>query len=83
MKCNLTSLIKDKWGMMTERQMGYICKEILLALRWLHKQNRIHRDIKSDNILLSANGEIKLSDFGVCAQITNEAYDMTIAGTPC
>ncbi|CAG9309994.1 unnamed protein product [Blepharisma stoltei] len=83
MKCNLTNLIKDKWGMMTERQMAYICKEILLALRWLHKQNRIHRDIKSDNILLSINGEIKLSDFGVCAQITNESYDMTIAGTPC
>ena len=47
---------------MTEKQMAAICKEVLLGLEHLHSQQIIHRDIKSDNILLSMEGKIKLSN---------------------
>lgn len=32
----------------------------------MHKLNYIHRDLKPDNVLIGADGHIKLSDFGLC-----------------
>ncbi len=55
-----------------EPQIALLCKETLKSLAFLHSQHRVHRDIKSDNVLLGLNGEIKLSDFGFAAQLTEE-----------
>jgi len=35
------------------------------AVEQIHKMNIIHRDIKPDNILIGADGHIKISDFGL------------------
>lgn len=38
-----------------ERQIATVCRSVLLALAYLHKQGVVHRDIKSDSILLTSD----------------------------
>ena len=48
-------------NLMSEGQISAVARETAEGLKHLHEQGVIHRDIKSDNVLLSMNGDIKLS----------------------
>ncbi|XP_031428837.1 serine/threonine-protein kinase PAK 4 isoform X2 [Clupea harengus] len=68
---------------MNEEQIATVCLSVLKALAVLHSQGVIHRDIKSDSILLTQDGRIKLSDFGFCAQVSKEVqHRKSLVGTP-
>jgi serine/threonine protein kinase len=68
---------------LTEPQIARVCAETLKSLTYIHGKHRIHRDIKSDNILLNTKGEVKIADFGYAAQLTEQQKKRnTVVGTP-
>lgn len=56
---------------------------ILKGLISIHNKKQIHRDLKSDNILLNQRGQIKIADFGYALQLTSDKLNTSgLAGTP-
>jgi len=66
----LTEIIEKLYLTYTENVVKYILRQTLLGLHYLHQRHIIHRDIKSDNILVDTSGNVKLADFGYSAQLT-------------
>jgi len=64
-----------------ERTRFYIA-ELLLALEYLHENGVVYRDIKTENILLNADGHIVLTDFGLSKELSTSARTSTLCGTP-
>lgn len=60
-----------------EPEIALVTRETLKGLEYLHSKEIVHRDIKSDNILCSLSGTIKITDFGYSAQLNDEAQKRT------
>lgn len=66
-----------------EPHIAYFAREVLMALAYMHSQNKIHRDIKTDNVLLKSDGSVRLGDFGYAAQLGDNAdRRKSVVGTP-
>lgn len=88
---SLTDIIKFATPKLTEPQIAYILHESLQGLFGfltysgiihLHENSIIHRDIKSDNILITTSGHVCITDFGYGVRLTEQVPKRnTVVGT--
>mmetsp|Transcript_6201 Transcript_6201/g.10061 ORF Transcript_6201/g.10061 Transcript_6201/m.10061 type:complete len:395 (+) Transcript_6201:439-1623(+) len=62
---DLMTLLMEK-DILSEDMSKFYIAETILAIESVHNLNYIHRDLKPDNLILSRDGHLKLSDFGLC-----------------
>lgn len=65
----------------SEEQAKFFIGQIVLALDHLHQHNIVYRDLKPENVLITQDGYIKITDFGLSKFSLND-NSLTICGTP-
>jgi len=55
---------------LSDNHIAFIAREILRGLEYIHSKNWVHRDIKSANVMMGIKGQVKLIDFGLCADLS-------------
>lgn len=63
----------------TEKEISYVVGQLVIALQFLHSNSILYRDLKSNNIMLSVGGDVKLIDMGLCVESGEWSG---LAGTP-
>ncbi|GLJ18521.1 hypothetical protein SUGI_0329210 [Cryptomeria japonica] len=75
MDTDLHQIIRSNQAL-SEEHCQYFLYQILRGLKYIHSANVLHRDLKPSNLLLNANCDLKICDFGL-ARITSETDFMT------
>uniref|UniRef100_A0A182MCU2 Protein kinase domain-containing protein n=1 Tax=Anopheles culicifacies TaxID=139723 RepID=A0A182MCU2_9DIPT len=70
-------------GPLGEPQTRIWCRQLALAVQYLHESGIAHRDLKCENILLSANLNVKLSDFGFARYVAEKNRQPQLSTTFC
>ena len=71
---DLMSLLMAR-DILPEQEAKFYAAEIVMAIESVHKLDCIHRDLKPDNVLIDADGHIKLSDFGLTKKLNLNLID--------
>lgn len=58
----------------------FYASEVVLAFEYMHARNIIYRDLKPENLLIGANGHLKITDFGFAKNVPDITW--TLCGTP-
>lgn len=66
---------------MDEDRVRFYIAELIVALEHIHKHGIVYRDIKLENILIDAEGHVKLVDFGLCKKLGPRARAKSFCGT--
>lgn len=61
---DVASLLENV-GCFEEDMARLYIAETIMAIDYVHSKNIIHRDVKPDNLLITATGHIKITDFGL------------------
>ncbi|XP_023140121.2 serine/threonine-protein kinase N2 [Amphiprion ocellaris] len=67
----------------TEKQTQFYSSCVLLGLEFLHQNKIVYRDLKLDNLLMDADGFVRIADFGLCKEgMGHGDRTSTFCGTP-
>lgn len=74
---------KNKNEKFTESEIMNWFVQLCLSLEYVHSRKILHRDLKTQNIFLTADNNVKLGDFGISKVLESTAdHAMTVQGTP-
>merc|ERR1719225_2108158 len=81
---DLLTLLSKFEDRLPEDMAKFYIVEMILAIDSIHRLRYVHRDIKPDNVLLDANGHIRLADFGSCLRLSADGtvQSNVVVGTP-
>ena len=65
-----------------EKQIKFLVSNIILSLKYLHKNNILHRDMKPENLVFDEKGYLNLTDFGISKKIKKNKQIKDRSGTP-
>ena len=61
---SLREIMRDERPLRTARALDFAC-QVCEAMVYMHGQGVVHRDLKPENALITADGKVKLMDFGI------------------
>ncbi|GIX95741.1 hypothetical protein CEXT_455012 [Caerostris extrusa] len=77
-------LIRRKGKLMSEEEVLHYFGQMVYTLQHVHAKLILHRDLKSQNILLNERKNIvKIGDFGISKVLSSKSKAYTVVGTPC
>eukprot|EP00051_Salpingoeca_urceolata_P019713 m.290903 g.290903 ORF g.290903 m.290903 type:complete len:794 (+) comp19472_c0_seq11:35-2416(+) len=76
--------LQSREELLDEDEVMHLFLQMVISLQHVHAQNILHRDLKTQNIMLDKHQKVvKIGDFGISKVLSSKSKANTVVGTPC